>query len=199
MARDIQIPDLPLRGEYIEQMSGAEFFQFCQDNRNFKFEREANGQIVFMSPTTFLTGDRNHEILFQIRQWNNKKKLGRAVDSDTGFTLPSGAVRNPDAAWVSNETLKLVPKSELEKFPRLVPDFIVELKSKHDHLPDLQKKMNEWMDNGCRLGWLIDVDKEVVYIYEGSQERTHKDFSKSLSGEPVLTGFKLKLAELKKI
>lgn len=199
MARDIQIPDLPLRGEYIEQMSEAEFFQFCQDNRNFKFEREANGQIVFMSPTTFLSGDRNHEILFQIRQWNNKKKLGRAVDSDTGFTLPSGAVRNPDAAWVSNETLKSVPKSELEKFPRLVPDFIVELKSKHDHLPDLQKKMNEWMDNGCRLGWLIDVDKEVVYIYEGSQERTHKDFNKSLSGEPVLTGFKLKLAELKKI
>jgi Uma2 family endonuclease len=199
MPRELFIPDLPLKGEYIEQMSEEEFFQFCQDNRKFKFERNAYGQIFFMSPTTFVTGDRNREILHQISTWNNKKKLGRAVDSDTGFTLPNGAVRNPDAAWVSNVRLKTIPKSELEKFPRLVPDFIVELKSKHDRLDDLKCKMKEWMENGCRLGWLIDVDKEVVYIYEGMQQRTHKDFSKALSGEPVLTGFKLKLAELKKI
>lgn len=199
MSPDLILPDQVLKGKYITQMTEAEFFRFCQDNRDFKFEREANGQIIFMSPTTFLTGDRNHEILFQIRQWNNKKKLGRAVDSDTGFTLPNGAVRNPDAAWVSNGQLKSVPKSELDKFPRLVPDFVVELKSKHDRLEDLKNKMKEWMDNGCRLGWLIDVDKEVVYIYEDNKERTYKDFGKSLSGEPVLAGFKLKLAELRKI
>jgi Uma2 family endonuclease len=199
MASELIIPDQVLKGKYIRQMTEAEFFRFCQDNRDLKFEREPNGQIIFMPPTTFLTGDRNSEILYQIRKWNNKNKKGRAVDSDTGFTLPNGSVRNPDAAWVSNERLKSIPKSELDKFPRLVPDFVVELKSKYDDLPDLKKKMREWMKNGCRLGWLIDVDKETVYMFEGTEERVHKDFGKALTGEPVLRGFKLKLAELRKI
>lgn len=87
MPREIQVPDEPLKGGYIEQMSEAEFFQFCQDNREVRFERNANGQIVIVSRSSFISGDRNHEILFQLSQWNNKKKLGRAVDSDTGFTL----------------------------------------------------------------------------------------------------------------
>ena len=199
MPRELYIPDQPLKGGYIEQMSEDEFFQFCQENREFKFERNAIGQITFNSLATFLTGDRNHEILFQLSLWNKAKKLGRAVGSCTGFTLPNGAVRNPDAAWVSHARLKNLPKSELDKFPHLVPDFIVELKSKHDRLEILKNKMKEWMENGCLLGWLIDVDNETVYVYEGRIERKHTDFSKPISGEPVLKGFKLKLIELKKI
>lgn len=199
MANYIILSEQVLKGKFVENMSEGEFFRFCQDNRDLKFEREANGQIIFMSPTTFLTGSRNNEILFQIQKWNKAKKLGCTVDSDTGFTLPNGAVRNPDAAWVSNQRLKKIPKEELDKFPKLVPDFIVELKSKHDNLSDLKKKMKEWMGNGCRLGWLIDTDKEVVYIYEGVEERVHQGFNKSLSGEPVLAGFKMKLSSLKNI
>lgn len=94
-----------LKGNYIERMSDEEFFQFCQDNRDLKFERDSNGQIIVISPTTFITGNRNNEILFQLNAWNKKTKLGRTVDSDTDFYLKNGAMRNPDAAWISNERL----------------------------------------------------------------------------------------------
>lgn len=178
-------------------MTDEEFFHFCQDNQGFKFERTADGQIILMSPTAFITGDRNSEIISQLRDWNKKYKLGRTVDSDTGFYLSNGAMRNPDAAWVSHEILKNVSEDELNKFPHLCPDFIVELRSKGDTLRDLKAKMKEWMENGCRLGWLIDADEEVVYVYQNGTETTHKGFDTPLSGEPVLPGFKLILAELR--
>ncbi len=187
-----------IKGSYIERMTDDEFFHFCQDNQNVKFERTSSGQIIVMSPTTFNTGDRNHEILFQIRKWNKKLKLGRAVDSDTGFYLPNGAMRNPDAAWVSNERLAKIPTSELDSFPHVCPNFIVELKSKSDSIKELKVKMEEWMANGCELGWLIDVEEEIVYVYEaGKSIREHKDFDRPISGEPVLSGFKLNLSELR--
>lgn len=187
-----------IKGSYIERMTDDEFFHFCQDNTDIKFERTASGQIIVMSPTTFITGDRNHEILYQLRKWNKKYKLGRAVDSDTGFYLANGAMRNPDAAWVSNEKLAKLPVSELDSFPHLCPDFIVELKSKSDSIKDLKVKMDEWMSNGCLLGWLIDVDTEIVFVYEqGKQIFEHKNFDLLLSGEPVLKGFELILSELR--
>ncbi len=186
-----------IKGSYIEQMTDEEFFRFCQDNRDLKFERTCEGQIILMSPTFFRTGDQNSEIITQLRIWNKRKKLGRVVDSDTGFYLPNGAMRNPDAAWVSFERLNEVDPSELDKFPHLVPDFIVELKSKSDRIQNLQEKMKEWMSNGCRLGWLIDADEEVIYIYEGNNERVHQGFDTELSGEPVLQGFSFVLSELR--
>ena len=151
-----------------------------------------------MSPTTFITGDRNREILYQLTKWNKRFKLGRAVDSDTGFYLPNGAMRNPDAAWVSNERLAKIPTGELDSFPHVCPDFIVELKSKSDSIVELKMKMKEWMDNGCELGWLIDADQEKVFVYgRGKQIREHKNFDSPLSGEPVLSGFELVLSELR--
>ena len=185
------------KGKYIERMTDDEFFHFCQENQELKMERTSSGQIIIMSPTFFSTGDQNSEIITQLRNWNKKYKLGKAVDSDTGFYLPNGAMRNPDAAWVSHERLKQIDPSELNKFPHLVPDFIVELKSSSDRIHDLKIKMQEWMTNGCRLGWLIDPDEEVVYVYEGTEMREHKGFDASLSGEPVLPGFELVLSELR--
>jgi Uma2 family endonuclease len=186
-----------LKGRYIERMSDEEFFNFCQDNHDFKFERTAEGQIILMSPTTFVTGDRNSEIISQLRVWNKKHKLGRTVDSDTGFYLANGAMRNPDAAWVSNERLKEISEEDLNRFPHLCPDFIVELRSKGDTLKDLKTKMKEWMENGCRLGWLIDADEEIVYVYYNGKEITHKGFDNPLSGEPVLPNFNLILSDLR--
>lgn len=187
-----------LKGRYIEQMTDEEFFRFCQDNRDFKFERTSEGQIILMSPTGFKTGDRNRSIIEQISVWNRQQRLGRAVDSDTGFYLANGAMRNPDAAWVSHERLKHLVPEELDGFPHVCPDFIVELRSKGHMLKDLKGKMKEWMANGCRLGWLIDADEETVYIYkEDGSETIHKGFDKSLSGEPVLPGFSLMLSELR--
>ncbi|MDL5047596.1 Uma2 family endonuclease [Oscillatoria amoena NRMC-F 0135] len=198
MLSDLDLSNRILKGPYIEQMTDEEFFRFCQDNRDFKFERTPQGQIIFMSPTCFLTGDRNSEIITQLRNWNKKNKGGHTVDSDTGFYLPNGAMRNPDAAWISYERLNKLPKEELERFPHVCPDFIVELKSKSDRLQDLKTKMNEWIDNGCRLGWLIDADEEIVYIYApGQPENVHRGFDTPLSGEPVLHNFQLILSELR--
>jgi Uma2 family endonuclease len=186
------------KGSYIERMTDEEFFHFCQDNSDVKFERTSNGQIIIMSPTTYITGRRNNEILFQLNAWNKKFKLGSTVDSDTGFYLANGAMRNPDAAWISNQKLAKVPTSELNSFPHLCPDFIVELKSKSDSPDDLKSKMKEWMDNGCSLGWLIDADKETVLIYEqGKEVRDHTSFDQPLSGEPILPGFEMILSELR--
>ncbi len=107
-------------------------------------------------------------------------------------------MRNPDAAWVSHERLKKVSKEDLEKFPHLCPDFIVELRSKGDTIKELREKMSEWIVNGCRLGWLIDADEEIVYVYRsGKRVSTHTNFNKSISGEPELPGFKLLLSELR--
>lgn len=187
-----------VKGSYIERMSDEEFFNFCQENRELKFERTAKGQIIIMSPTTYLTGKRNNEILFQLNAWNKKYKLGHTVDSDTGFYLPNGAMRNPDAAWISQERLSKISQDELNSFPHLCPDFIVELKSKSDSIEDLKLKMNEWMANGCRLGWLIDADAEIVLLYEqGKSVREHFGFDKNLSGGTVLPSFELVLSELR--
>ena|SRR5688500_13367643 len=186
-----------LRGRYIERMTDEEFVHFCQDNKGFKFERTSDGQIILISPAGFITGDRNRSIIKQISNWNDQHNLGRAVDSDTGFYLPNGAMRNPDAAWVSHERLKQVNPRELEGFPHLCPDFIVELRSKGDVLKELKDKMEEWMQNGCRLGWLIDADEEIVYVYHDGKRTVHNDFNNPISGEPVLPGFALNLSELR--
>lgn len=198
MLHDFPLQDLVLKGSFIERMTDDEFFHFCADNRDLKFERNANGEIILMSPTFFLTGDRNSEIITQLRNWNKRYKLGKTVDSDTGFYLKNGAMRNPDTAWVSNERLKTIPKEELEKFPHLCPDFVVELKSKSDRINDLKAKMQEWIDNGCRLGWLIDADEEIVYIYRPNKAIEEvKNFDNNVSAEPELPGFELILAELR--
>ena len=185
-------------GKWIESMSDEEFFTFCEENRNLKFEREPDGQIIIMPPTGFNTGDRNSELITQLRNWNKQHKLGRVIDSDTGFYLPNGAMRNPGSAWVSHERLASVSAEELEKFPHLVPDFVVELASKSDYPRNLHAKMKEWVENGCRLGWLIDPYKETVTVYKPDQEpRVIEGFDRTISGESVLPEFELDLKELR--
>lgn len=187
-----------LEGRLLESMSDDEFYVFCAENPNMKFEREPNGQIIAMSPTGFNTGDRNSEIITQLRNWNKEHKLGRVSDSDTGFYLPNGAMRNPDAAWISHERLATVHKEELEKIPHLVPDFIIELTSNSDYPRNIHAKMQEWIDNGCRLGWWIDPYKETVTIYRpGKEMKTLSSFDQKISGGEVLPEFELDLAELR--
>lgn len=185
-------------GRWVESMTDDEFYAFCMENENIRFEREPDGQIVIMSPTGFNTGNRNSEIIAQLHIWNKGKRLGRVSDSDTGFFLPNGAMRNPDAAWTSHERLRSVAKAELEKFPHLVPEFIIELVSKSDVSKNLDNKMREWIDNGCLLGWLIDPFTETVTIYSPDQgAETVKGFDGSIGGGEVLPGFELDLRELR--
>ncbi len=181
-----------------KQFTDDEFFTFCQENSNLKFERTAQGEIIIMSPTGGLTGFRNSEIVAELRNWNKKYRLGKVFDSSTGFRLPNGAMRSPDASWVENSRWQALSQEEQKKFPPLCPDFVVELMSASDELAETQTKMEEWLANGCRLGWLINPEEEQVFIYrprKGMQEV--RGFDQQLQGGEVLSGFVLDMDLLK--
>ena len=174
-----------------------EFYNFCQDNPTMRFERDAQGQIIIMPNTGGKTGIINFEITAQLRNWNKAYRLGKGFDSSTAFRLPNTAVRSPDAAWVSNERWQGLSQQEQKQFPPLCPDFVIELKSESDQLPGVQKKMREWLENGCRLAWRIDPQTETVYVYRpGPEVETVSSFTGELSGGEVLPGFTLQLSEL---
>lgn len=181
------------------RLNDDEFYSFCQQNDNLKFEREPNGTIIIMPNTGGKTGERNAEINFQLRLWNKQYKNGVMFDSSTAFRLPTSAVRSPDAAWIAAERWNALTEREKEQFPPLCPDFVVELMSATDDLKAAQEKMTkEWIANGCRLGWLINPSEQVSYIYRANGEmQIIRGFDKKLSGEDVLESFELDLSELK--
>lgn len=179
-------------------MTEDEFFNFCQDNDFLKFERTADKQILVMTPTGIETGIKNSDINFQLMLWNNEHKLGYVFDSSSGFTLPNSAVRSPDASWISKEKYEALDKNDVKKFAHVCPDFVIELLSETDSLKDLKLKMQEWVDNGCKLGWLIDIKEEQVYIYQPDLEPTIlKGFDSILTGDEILKGFTLDLKRLR--
>ncbi len=182
----------------LERLTDDEFFHFCQQNRDLRIERTCEGEVIIMSPTGARTGLRNSEINFQLKSWNKQRQAGYVFDSSTGFKLPNGSERSPDASWVSREKWEALSSEEQEKFAPLCPEFVIELKSPSDLLPTLRDKMEVWMSNGCRLGWLIDPELETVFIYraDGSRDELH-DFGRRVSGEDVLPGFELDLSALR--
>ncbi len=190
---------LTLNTEAIKGFTDEQFFRFCVQNRDFRIERNNDKKnIIIMPPTGSETGDRNSEINFQLRNWNHKYKAGYCFDSSAGFTLPSEAMWSPDAAWISNERWEKIPEQDKKQFAHICPDFIIELRFESDVLKTLQDKMQEWMDNGCRLAWLIDPGEEKVYIYrENKTNDVISSFDKKVSGEDVLIGFELELNKIK--
>ncbi len=180
------------------QFDDDEFYSFCQANPKLKLERTKEGEIIIMALTGGKTGIKNSEIIAELIIWNRQAKAGNVFDSSTGFRLPNGATRSPDAAWIAKERWEALSDSEQEKFPPLCPDFVVELKSESDPLKTAQEKMGEWLENGCRLGWLLDPQGQKAYVYRpGRPVAEWEGFSQQLSGEDVLPGFALDLALLK--
>ena len=174
-------------------LTDEQFFQLCQDNRDLRFERNEYGDMVIMSPTGGETGNRNIEIAYQLQGWSRHNKLGIAFDSSTGFKLPNGADRSPDASWIPLEKWQDLTPQQRQKFLPLCPDFVIELRSKSDSLKSLQDKMKEYMDNGTKLGWLINRRDKQVEIYRQGKEVEILDHPQTLSGEDVLVGFELDL------
>ena len=174
----------------------AEFYQFCLDNRNLKFERDAESNIIVMSNTGGKTGYYNHEINLEIGIWNRKYKMGICFDSSTAFKLPNNAVRSPDAAWVKNERWMSLTDKEKEQFPPLCPDFIVEIKSASDVLTSLKNKMNEWIANGTRLAWLVNPEEKLTYIFTKDGSARTVSFEQRLTGEYVLEGLEITLSSV---
>ena len=173
-----------------------QFFQFCMQNRDLVVERDSKGKIFIMSPTFSLTGSYNAKILAELVYWNKQTRLGEVFDSSTGFTLPNTAMRSPDVAWIEKKRWDAVSDEDKEKFSHICPDFVIEIKSKSNSLKELKQKIQEWIKNGCRLAWLIDVNEEKVHIYKPNTTIKLVSFNGNLSGENVLPGFAMNLNDV---
>jgi len=173
-----------------------QFVQLALANRDLQLERTATGELIVMPPTGSDTGHRNLDIEGQLWLWNRQTKLGKAFNSSSGFHLPNGANRSPDASWVRQERWNALTREQQKGFAPLCPDFVLELRSESDNMAPLQAKMREYMENGARLGWLIDRKNKKVEIYRQGQEVEVLDNPSTLSGEAVLPGFVLDLTEV---
>ena len=176
------------------RITHEEFELLCQDNPDLRLELTANGELVTMSPAGYESSKRNFKLAFQLAKWVESTQLGEGFDSSGGFTLPSGAVRSPDVTWIENSKLAGIP-SDIA-FPLIVPDFVIELRSKSDSLTILQEKMQEYRANGVRLGWLVNPQQKQVEIYRLAQEVEVLQSPTTLSGEDVLSGFTLELSAI---
>lgn len=175
------------------QLTDEVFAQLCQQNPDLRLERTAQGELIAMSPAGSESGRQNLSLSAQLWQWNHQAKLGVAFDSSAGFTLPNGAIRSPDAAWIEQTRWDNVSPEQRRKFAPLCPDFVLELKSPSDELSILQAKLQEYMDNGAQLGWLIDSENQQVYCYRAEQPVQQLDRPSNLSGETVLPNFVMDL------
>lgn len=175
------------------RLSDDELFELCACNPELRIERTAKGDLVVMTPAGGATGHRNLEITSALAAWARKDETGVGFDSSTGFVLPSGAMRAPDAAWVLRSRLEPLTSEEKEKFLPLCPDFVVELRSPSDDLPALQEKMEEYRENGARLGWLVDPRERSVYVYRPGQKVEVLRDPGEVFGDPELPGFVLDL------
>ena len=173
-----------------------QFYELCQSNPDVKFERNAKGELIIMSPTGGLTGKYNADIVTDLNLWNRQKKSGIVFDSSTGFKLPNGADRSPDAAWISLKRWNQLSLKQQEKFVPLCPDFVIELRSSSDRLKTLQEKMDEYRNNGTLLGWLINPKDKQVEIYRQGQPKEVLNQPSSLSGEDILPDFVLNLESI---
>ena len=180
----------------IIKLTSEQFYQLCEENPDLKLERNANGELIVMPPTGGETGKSNSTVNAQIWTWNDRTELGEVFDSSTGFTLPNKADRSPDASWVEKSRWSALTPEQREKFIPLCPDFVLELVSPSDSLKKTQEKMQEYMENGCRLGWLINRKKREVEIYRPGQDVEVLQSPLTLSGENVLPGFVLNLQKI---
>ena len=178
------------------ELTEDQFFALCQLNRDLRLERNAEGDIKVMPPTGGETGNRNAEITGQLVIWTKQDGIGAAFDSSTGFKLPNGADRSPDAAWVQKSRLAVLTQEEKEKFLPLCPDFVIELLSPSDELEEVKAKMDEYIENGARLGWLLEPRSRRVYVYRPGESVIMIENTGQISGEPELPGFVLNLREI---
>lgn len=187
---------LVLRAQPALTPTDDEFFEFCRQNDDLRIEQTAQGEWVIMPPTGFETGSRNNEVSRQLGNWARQDDTGVAVDSSTGFLLPNGAKRSPDASWVLRSRLVALTPEQKSKFLPLCPDFVVELRSPSDSLADTQDKMAEYQGNGARLGWLVDAAERRVHVYRPGAAPDVLDAPASVSADPELAGFVLDLARV---
>ncbi len=176
------------------QVTPEQFEQLAIVNRDIRLERTSTGELIVNPPTGSESGRRNRSITGQLDRWyEENEELGEAFDSSTAFTLPNGAIRSPDASWVSRKLWTSLTALQKKGFAQVTPEFVVELRSPSDSLETLREKMREYIDNGSLLGWLINPQDNQVEIYRKGQAVELLENPTELSGQDVLPGFSLNL------
>ena len=177
-------------------MTEEQFVEFCAQNRELRIERTAEGALEIMPPAFSVTGNQNFEIASEFGTWVRRDGRGVGFDSSAGFTLPNGAVRSPDVSWVLRSRLDALTEEDREGFWHICPDFVIEIRSSSDRLSTLQAKMQEYIDNGARLGWLVDPIGRRAYVYRPGAAVEVLDAPQALSGDPELAGFTLDMSAI---
>ena len=175
------------------ELTDEQFWCLCQQNRDLQLERSAKGDLIVISPVGGTSGNREAGLISLLWLWNQQTGFGKVFSSSTIFKLPNGGDRSPDAAWIKLARWQALSEEEQEKFPPICPDFVIELRSRTDQLKPLQEKMQEYINSGLLLGWLINPQDKQVEIYRPNQAIEIVKFPIDLSGEEVLPGFILKL------
>jgi len=185
--------ELPVRITPAVPMSDDELMRFCAANGDLRVEREPNGELLVMTPAGGRTGNINIRISRFLDEWAEADGRGLAFDSSTGFTLPDGSMRAPDAAWVANRRWQKLSEKDQGRFAPICPDFVIELRSPSDSLTELRAKMNDWITNGAEVAWLIDpIEKSITVYRPGDSPEEHVNPS-SVQGTGPITGFELVL------
>lgn len=178
------------------KLTNKQFDKLCELNDPLYFERTSEGDLVIMTPTGGGTGNRNFELTIDFGVWARADGTGIGFDSSTLFVLPNGAIRGPDVSWIRRSRWEALTSEQQEAKSPICPDFVIELRSRSDRLPYVQAKMQEYIDNGAELGWLIDPYEKTVYIYRPGQPVERLDNPETVSGDPVLPGFVLEVRTL---
>jgi Uma2 family endonuclease len=177
-------------------MNDEQFYAFCQTNPELRIERTASGEVIVMSPAFSDTGNRNFKAALQLGIWAEQDGTGEGFDSSTGFTLPNGATRSPDAAWIRQDRWNALTPEQQAAFAPIAPDFVIELRSSSDTVASLQEKMEEYITNEVRLGLLIDRKNRRVYRYRPHQPVEILEHPEAVSCEPELPRFSLQMAKI---
>ncbi len=188
---------LCLPAETYLHVTPEQFEELARVNRDLRLERNANGELIVSPPTGWETGERNFSLTGQMYRWYEKNsQLGKSFESSTGFVLPNGANRSPDASWISSARWNALTSEQKGTFPNICPDFVVELRSASDNLAPLQAKMREYLENGAVLGWLIDPKNCQVEIYRAGQAVEILEKPSELNGESLLPGLIVNLQQI---
>jgi len=177
-------------------LTDEEFMRIASENEEWRFESTKDGELVIMPPNGGNTSRRNIKISAQLDNWSSANNLGEAFDSSTMFVLPNGARRSPDAAWIKSDRWNTLTLEQQDKFPPLCPDFVIELRSPSDNIEELQQKIQEYLENGAVLGWLIDPKIRRVEVYRHGHNKEILESPVTLSGEELLLGFVLNLQSI---
>jgi Uma2 family endonuclease len=192
----VEIHPVVLKLKPAINLTDDQLFELCQLNRDWRIEYTAQGELIVMPPTGGETSNRNAELTYQVQAWTRRDQAGVAFDSSGGFKLPNGATRSPDAAWVRRSRLAGLTREQKQKFLPLCPDFVIELRSPTDNLQAVLDKMQEYLDNGAQLGWLLDPLTRRVHVYLPQRPPEILDAPNTLSADPLLPGFVLDLRKI---